>query len=78
MLIPDNEPRNVEIVKQIRKYVEEDYSVVLWPHDIKEKDINEMIMSGKTRRQIKTIIEENTYSGIRARVEFAKWSKTNV
>ena len=78
VLIPDNEPRNAEIVKQIRKYVEEDYSVVLWPHDIKEKDINEMIMSGKTRRQIKTIIEENTYSGIRARVEFAKWSKTNV
>ena len=67
-----------EIVKQIRKYVEEDYSVVLWPHNIKEKDINEMIMSGKTRRQIKTIIEENTYSGIRARGEFAKWSKTNV
>ena len=78
VLIPDNEPRNAEIVKQIRKYVEEDYSVVLWPDDVKEKDINEMIMSGKTRRQIKTIIEENTYSGIRARVEFAKWSKTNV
>ena len=29
VLIPDNEPRNREVVKQIRKYIEEDYSVVL-------------------------------------------------
>ena len=37
-----------------------------------------MILSGKTRRQIKTIIDEHTYKGVRARVEFSKWSKTNV
>ena len=30
VLIPDNEPRNREVVKQIRKYIEEDYAVVLW------------------------------------------------
>jgi hypothetical protein len=77
VLIPDNEPRNLEIVKQIRKYVEEDYSVVLWPDYVKEKDINEMIIKGKTRREIKTIIDEHTYSGLNARIKFAKWSKIN-
>ena len=78
VLIPDNEPRNREVVKQIRKYIEEDYSVVLWPEYVKEKDINDMILSGKTRREIKTIIDEHTYQGVRAKIEFSKWSKTNV
>ena len=78
VLIPDNEPRNREVVKQIRKYIEEDYAVVLWPEYVKEKDINDMIKTGKTRRQIKTIIDEHTYKGVRANLEFSKWSKTNV
>ena len=37
-----------------------------------------MIKTGKTRRQIKTIIDEHTYKGVRANLEFSKWSKTNV
>ena len=78
VLIPDNEPRNREVVKQIKKYIEEDYAVVLWPENVKEKDINDMIIAGKTRRQIKTIIDEHTYKGVRAKIEFSKWSKTNV
>ena len=78
VLIPDNEPRNREVVKQIKKYIEEDYAVVLWPDDVKEKDINDMIIAGKTRRQIKTTIDEHTYKGVRAKIEFSKWSKTNV
>ena len=36
-----------------------------------------MIKTGKTRRQIKTIIDEHTYKGVRANLEFSKWSKTN-
>ena len=66
------------VVKQIKKYIEEDYAVVLWPDDVKEKDINDMIIAGKTRRQIKTTIDEHTYKGVRAKIEFSKWSKTNV
>ena len=31
--------------------------------DIKEKDINDMILSGKTKDQIQTIIKNNTYQG---------------
>ena len=41
ILIPDNEPRNKEIVKQIERFINDGYSVVLWPEYVKEKDINE-------------------------------------
>ena len=77
VLIPDNEPRNLEISKQVAKYINENYSVVLWPDYVKEKDINEMILSGKTKEDITNIIDKNTYSGVRAKLEFMKWSKRN-
>ena len=44
----------------------------------KRKRYYDMIKAGKTRRQIKTIIDEHTYKGVRANLEFSKWSKTNV
>ena len=31
---------------------------------VKEKDINEMILSGKSKSEIQKIINENVYSGI--------------
>ena len=74
-LIPDNEPRNLEIVKQIEKYINENFQVVIWPSDIKQKDINEMILSGKTERNIKDIIAQNTFSGLLARTKLIEWKK---
>ncbi len=78
VLIPDNEPRNKEIVKQIEKFIESDYSVVLWPEEVKEKDINEMILSGKTKQDIQELISKNTFSGIRAKTQFIYWKKVNI
>jgi hypothetical protein len=74
-LIPDNEPRNKEVVKQIEKYINEKYNVVIWPSDIQQKDINEMIMSGKTERDIKDIIARNTFSGLLAKTKLSQWKK---
>ena len=42
----DNEPRNKEIIKRMYDVVEKDYNLVVWPDDIKYKDINDMIISG--------------------------------
>ena len=56
VLIPDNEPRNREVVKQIKKYIEEDYAVVLWPDNVKEKDYpNILITSGSPKRALNSI-----------------------
>ena len=78
ILIPDNEPRNKEIVKQIERFINDGYSVVLWPEYVKEKDINEMIVSGKTKTEIQKIINENVYSGIKAKAQFVFWKKVEL
>ena len=52
--------------------------VVLWPDTVIEKDINEMILSGKTKKEIKTIIDNNTYQGTTALMQFSMWRKVNV
>ena len=44
--------------------------------DVKEKDINDMILSGKTK-EVQTIIKNNTYQG-NIKIRFSKWRKINV
>ena len=75
VLIPDNEPRNNEVVKQVKSYIDGNYNVVIWPSDIKEKDINEMVLSGKTERDIKDIIARNTFNGLLARTKLSEWKR---
>lgn len=74
-IVMDNEPRNKEIVKQLEKYIEQGYNVVMYPDNVKEKDINDMILSGKTPEEILTLINTNTFSGMEAKLKFADWRK---
>ena len=62
----DNEPRNKEIIKRMQTAVEKNFQVVIWPNHIKEKDINDMIMNGKSQQDVQYIINQNTYSGLSA------------
>ena len=43
----DNEPRNREVVNRIAKAIDRGDKVVIWPSNIKEKDVNEMILDKK-------------------------------
>jgi hypothetical protein len=70
--IYDNEPRNAEIVSRISKRIDEGEQVVIWPSTISEKDINDMILSG---RDVQNVIELNTYSGLEAKLKFTTWKK---
>lgn len=74
-IIMDNEPRNKEIVKQLGKYIDLGYSVVMYPDTVAEKDINEMILAGKTKDEILSLIQENTYAGMEAKLHYTKWRK---
>ena len=76
-IIFDNERRNKELLKQIDKTIDRGYKVVLWPDNLKEKDINDMILSGKTKQEIKLTIEENTYQGNMAKMRLTTWRKVN-
>jgi transcription elongation factor Elf1 len=70
--IYDNEPRNAEIHSRISRVIDRGEKVVIWPSAIKEKDINEMILSGL---DVQSVIELNTYSGLEAKLKFTTWKK---
>ena len=74
-IVFDNEPRNKELVKQIEKVINKGYRVCLWNDSIREKDINDMIMAGKTPLTIHTLIEHNSVQGAEAVAKFNLWRK---
>lgn len=75
VLVFDNEPRNKEICKQIDKAIGNHYNVVIWPEFIKEKDINDMILSGFEEEEIQDFISNYTFVNLRAKAEFVNWKK---
>ena len=72
VFVYDNEPRNREIVGRIGRCIERNERVVIWPKGIKEKDINDMMLSGIN---VNSVVESHTYSGLEAKVKFTEWKK---
>ena len=72
-MIFDNEPRNQEIINRMIKAVDKKFNLVVWPKSLKYKDINDMIIAGKTSAEIETIISNNTYCGLTARQHINNW-----
>ena len=75
IVIYDNEPRNKEIVNKIDRAIEAGYRVCVWPTTLEEKDINDMVLAGRSPEKVKEIIDECTYTGATARLHFALWRK---
>jgi|TARA_B100001741_G_scaffold311367_1_gene312393 transcription elongation factor Elf1 len=72
ILVYDNEPRNREIVGRIERCIERNQKVVIWPSNIVEKDINDMVLGG---HDVMSVIKLNTYSGLEAKIKFNTWKK---
>ncbi len=72
ILVYDNEPRNREIVGRIGRCIERNQKVVIWPTNIIEKDINDMVLAG---HDVVSMIKLNTYSGLEAKIKFNTWKK---
>ena len=68
----DNEPRNREITNRIAKLIDRGEKVVIWPSNIIEKDINDMVLSGLN---VMDVLKSNTYSGLEAKIKFNIWKK---
>ena len=68
----DNEPRNAQIVSRYANAISRGERIVIWPTSIKEKDINDMILSGY---DVQDIIQNNTSQGIKAQLKFTEWKK---
>jgi hypothetical protein len=70
IFVYDNEPRNQEIVRRIGSTIDRGNKVVIWPNNIKDKDVNDMILSGL---DVKSVIESNVYFGLEAKLKFTNW-----
>ena len=68
----DNEPRNRENINRIDKTIDRGDQVIIWPSHIVEKDINDMVLSG---RNVENLLESNTYSGLEAKLKLKSWKK---
>ena len=75
VIVPDNERRHKDVVNIIEKNIKLGYNVVLWPDTYTEKDINEMVQSGRSIESIVDTIRNNTFSGLEALARFASWRK---
>ena len=68
----DNEPRNREIVKRISDTISRGEKVVIWPSNIVEKDINDMVLGG---HNVMEVLQSNTYSNLEANLKFNTWKR---
>jgi hypothetical protein len=75
VFIHDNEPRNAAIVKHMAKTISHGKNIFIWPQDIVSKDINDYILTGATPSEIQSIIDNNTFNDLRAKLEFDRWRK---
>jgi hypothetical protein len=75
VFVYDNEPRNKQIVSNMRKTIDMGRKICVWPTDIKEKDINEMVLAGMHPSHIQHIIDTNTFAGLEATMKMNQWSR---
>ncbi len=72
VVVFDNQPRNKEVVKLVNKAIENDFSVVIWPQNLVEKDINDMVLAGKN---IDKLLNGNIFTGLEAKMNFTVWKR---
>lgn len=72
VVIFDNQPRNKEVCKIIDKAINSNYNIVIWPQTLEEKDINDIVLTGK---EPLNIIKKNIYNGLEAKMKFVSWKR---
>lgn len=73
VIVYDNEPRNSDIVKKMERAIHRGYTVCIWSPSLGEKDINDMVLSGRTPNEVKQMIDECACSGLGAVARFSHW-----
>jgi hypothetical protein len=72
VFVYDNEPRNQQIVARMQKVIDRKLPIVIFPSDIHEKDLNDMVLAG---HDVQKIVETNIYEGLEAQLKFNTWKK---
>ncbi len=68
----DNEPRNAEIISKYSKFIDRGFKIVIWPDNVRTKDINDMILENLNPHKI---IQENIYQGLQAKIKLDNWKR---
>ena len=68
----DNEPRSKEITTRISNTIDRGDKVVIWPNNLKQKDINDMVLAGHS---VQELLESNIYNGLKAKLQFNTWKR---
>ena len=69
----DNEPRHKDTISRMKSAIDLGYNVMFWDFDSSLKDINDMIKSGITTRDILASIKKNSKRGASAILKLSQW-----
>ena len=72
IMVFDNEPRAPAIVSIMERAIADGETVVVWPKDVAQKDVNDMVLAGLDPE---SIIRSRAFSGLRARIELNDWRR---
>ena len=77
IVVFDNERRNPELVKKMGQIIEDGFTICFWPKNIKQKDINDMVLNGLSSKIVEDTINKNKFSGLSAKMALSDWSKVS-
>jgi hypothetical protein len=84
-IVYDNEKHNADVVKNLRRAANRGYRVCVWPSDVVDKDVNDMVrtrmrLTGESVSQaslyVKGVIDENTFEGMEAQFLIEEWDRS--
>lgn len=76
VFVYDNEPRSAEIIKRMESCITDGRKLVIWPDNIAEKDINDMVLAKSVDiNRIDGMLKERTFTGLRAKLELNNWKR---
>ena len=55
--------------------VDKNYNIVIWLQHIQSKDVNDLIMSGMSKDEVRDLISNNTYSKLSALTKLTDYKK---
>lgn len=68
----DNQPRNKDVCRQVRRAVFSGRKVCIWPNSLDKKDVNDMVLAGI---DVQSTIYTHTFEGLKAQLQFEMWRK---
>jgi len=68
----DCEKRNRQILNNMEVVIMLNQSIVIWPKGFQHKDVNDAVLAGI---DVVTLLQQRTFTGLRAQLEFAEWKK---